>query len=86
MRFTYDDEVDALYIYVREDGVVESSLEIDAGRVVDLDEHSRAIGIEILDASLGIRLTDLIDRFQLGHLRANLGVLESTPFHPMEHA
>jgi uncharacterized protein YuzE len=77
MRFTYDDEADAVYVYVLEDGMVASSEVLDDGRVIDLDEGGHLIGVEILEASeRGVRLADLIERFQLESLRAKLRNLE----------
>lgn len=76
MRFT-DDEADAVYVYVLEDGTVASSEVLDDGRVIDLDEGGHLIGVEILEASeRGARLADLIERFQLESLRAKLRNLE----------
>ncbi len=86
MRFTYDDRADALYIYVREETAVSSSIEIDPGRVVDLDETERAVGIEVLGASRGVRLVDLIERFHLEEHEPSLRALEGTPFRPNEFA
>ena len=76
MRFTYDDEADAVYVYVLEDGTVASSEVIDDGRVIDLDEGGHLIGVEILEASERGGLADLIERFQLESLRAKLSNLE----------
>jgi uncharacterized protein YuzE len=76
MRFTYDDEADAVYVYVLEDGTVASSEVLDDGRVIDLDEGGHLIGVEIEASERGVRLTDLIERFQLEGLRAKLRNLE----------
>jgi len=86
MRFTYDDEVDALYVYLREGRATSSSLEVDAGRVLDLDDRGAPVGVEILGASRGVRLTDLIEPWCLQDLRVNLQILERTQFRPSEHA
>lgn len=86
MKFTYDDEADAVYVYVLEWSTVANSEVLDDGRVIDLDEGGYLIGVEILDASQrGIRLADLIERFQLESVRGKLRNLEDR-FRPVEHA
>lgn len=86
MRFTYDDEADAVYVYVLEGSTVASSEVLDDRRVIDLDEGGRLIGVEVLEASQrGVRLADLIERFQLESVRAKLRNLEDR-FRPVEHA
>ncbi len=50
MRIRYDPKVDALYIRLREGSVKESD-EVSSGIILDYDEHGKALGIEILDAS-----------------------------------
>lgn len=50
MRITYDEEVDALYIRLKEVPYYESD-EIREGLILDYDEQENLIGIEILDAS-----------------------------------
>lgn len=59
MRFTYDVEADAAYLYlideisrgqVRRSAWVPVRLE-DAALTVDFDEHGQALGVEILGAS-----------------------------------
>ena len=77
MKLSYDDEADAIYVYAQEDGSVARSEILEDGRVVDLDADGRLIGVEILDASsMGVRLADLADRFDLGERRAGLEALE----------
>jgi uncharacterized protein YuzE len=51
MRFEYDKEVNALYIYLREipDGAVARNIEIQEGVYLDADEEGRTFGIEFLD-------------------------------------
>lgn len=86
MRFTYDDEADAVYVYVLEGSTVASSEVLDDGRVIDLHEGGHLIGVEMLEASQrGVRLADLIERFQLESVRAKLRNLEDR-FRPVEHA
>ena len=51
MRFEYDREVNALYIYLREiqDGAVARQIELQEGVYLDADEEGRTFGIEFLD-------------------------------------
>lgn len=51
MRFEYDKEVGALYIYVREvpDGAVARNIELQEGVYLDADAEGRTFGIEFLD-------------------------------------
>lgn len=65
MLITYDSSVDAAYIYLREDPKVAKSVVIDEQRVVDLDDAGEVVGIEILEASGGFVLNDIIERFHL---------------------
>jgi len=77
MRIEYDDEVDAIYVHVREGIPVARSEILEDGRVVDLDVDGHLIGIEILEASShGVRLADLADRFGLHEGRPGLEALE----------
>ena len=84
MRFTYDDRADALYALLREDAPVARSIVIDDDRVLDVDERGEPVGIEVLGASKGVRLTDLVDRFGLGEYRESLRNLEADRFHSAE--
>lgn len=73
-------------MYVLEGSTVASSEVLDDRRVIDLDEGGRLIGVEVLEASQrGVRLADLIERFQLESVRAKLRNLEDR-FRPVEHA
>jgi uncharacterized protein YuzE len=53
MRFTYDDEVEALYVHFQDDAAVARSDVLEDGRVVDFDDSGRPIGVEILGTSTG---------------------------------
>lgn len=50
MRITYDEEVNAVYLRLKETSYYESD-EIKEGLILDYDEEGNLIGIEILDAS-----------------------------------
>ncbi len=51
MRFEYDKEVNALYIYVREiaDGAVARQIELQEGVYLDADQEGRTLGMEFFD-------------------------------------
>ncbi len=50
MIITYDREVDALYIELRQ-VKAKDSVDIEEGVTVDLDDDGHIVGVEILDAS-----------------------------------
>jgi uncharacterized protein YuzE len=58
MRINYDEEVDALYIRLKESPYYESE-EIKEGVILDYDEQGNLIGIEILDAAKYLSLEEL---------------------------
>jgi uncharacterized protein YuzE len=58
MRIEYDKEADALYIQLREVDV-DDNIDIEEGITVDLDENRHVVGIEILDASRKLSLSDM---------------------------
>jgi uncharacterized protein YuzE len=60
MKIEYSKEVDALYIRLRE-ARIEDSMDIEEGVTVDLDEKGHIVGLEILDASEKMNLTDLVN-------------------------
>jgi uncharacterized protein YuzE len=60
MKIEYSKDVDALYIRLRE-AQIEDSMDIEEGVTVDLDEKGHIVGIEILDASDKMNLTDLVN-------------------------
>jgi len=49
MRITYDPEVDALYIGLRE-ATAADSMDLEEGVTADLDGDGHIIGLEVLDA------------------------------------
>lgn len=67
MRITYDTEVDALTILVTREPV-ERTVDVGAGRFVDIDEDGRVVALEILDVSNGFELHDLVEQFDLHRL------------------
>lgn len=72
MLVAYDSSADALYIYVRQDAHVASSVLVDPNRVVDLDDSEKVVGIEVLAPSSGFQLEDIIERFELQEIKEEL--------------
>lgn len=64
MRLTYDTEVDALTIEVTREAV-ERTEDAGEGRYIDFDDEGNIVALEILDASHGFDLMDLIERYPL---------------------
>jgi uncharacterized protein YuzE len=60
MKIEYSKDIDALYIRLRE-VQIEDSMDIEEGVTVDLDEKGHIVGIEILDASEKMNLSDLVN-------------------------
>ena len=85
MRFTYDAESDVLMIVLHPWSQVAHTVEVDDDRHVDLDGFDRVVQIEVLWASLGVELEDIIDRFDLKDFKDFLGsVAEAQPsFRPV---
>ena len=54
MKFEYDKEVDAAYIYIEntiKEGEVKKTIELNDNIILDFDSKDKLIGVEILDAS-----------------------------------
>ena len=54
MKFEYDKEVDATYIYIVypiNDGEVKKSIEINENITLDFDSEGKLLGVEVLNAS-----------------------------------
>lgn len=60
MKIEYDKEADALYIQLRE-AYVDDNIDIEEGITIDLDEKRQIVGIEILDATKILNLSDLVN-------------------------
>lgn len=58
MRIEYDKEADALYIQLREVHV-DDNIDLEEGITVDIDEKRNIVGIEILNASRKLSLSDM---------------------------
>lgn len=60
MKIEYSKNVDALYIKLREAKVADTK-DIEEGVTIDMDEHGHIIGLEILDASEKLNISDLVN-------------------------
>ncbi len=60
MKIEYSKSVDALYIRIREAKIVDS-MDIEEGVTVDLDKNGHIVGLEILDASEKLDISDLVN-------------------------
>jgi len=60
MKIEYDREADALYVQFKE-AYVADNIDVEKGISIDLDEKRQIVGIEILDASKILRLSDLVN-------------------------
>lgn len=64
MKFEYDKEVDAAYIYLEypiKDGEAKRTIELNENIILDFDEKGRLLGVEILDASKVLKKEALIE-------------------------
>lgn len=60
MKIEYSKNVDALYIKLREAKITDS-IDIEEGVTADLDENGHIVGLEILDASEKLDISDLVN-------------------------
>lgn len=60
MKIEYSKSVDALYIRLREARIADSR-DIEEGVTVDIDENGHIVGIEILDASEKMNISDMVN-------------------------
>ena len=60
MKIEYSKSVDALYIRLREAKIADSK-DIEEGVTVDLDENGHIVGLEILDASEKLNMSELVN-------------------------
>lgn len=58
MRITYDTKADAIYIRLKE-GEFARNREVEPGVVLDIGPSDELLGIEILDASTRINMSDI---------------------------
>ena len=60
MKIEYSKSIDALYIKLKSAKVVDSK-DIEEGVTVDLDENGHIVGLEILDASEKLNISELVN-------------------------
>jgi len=60
MKIEYSKNVDALYIKLREAKITDS-VDIEEGVTVDVDENGHIVGLEILDASEKLAISDIVN-------------------------
>jgi uncharacterized protein YuzE len=60
MKIEYSKGVDALYIRLREARITDS-IDIEEGVTVDIDEKGHIVGLEILDASEKLDISELVN-------------------------
>ncbi|MEK6901660.1 MAG: DUF2283 domain-containing protein [Nanoarchaeota archaeon] len=54
MKFEYDKDVDAAYIYLKypvKEGEAKKTIQLNDNIILDFDEQDKLLGVEILDAS-----------------------------------
>ena len=64
MKFEYDKDVDAAYIYLEhsiKEGQVKKTIELNDNIILDFDEDEKLLGVEILDASKVIKKKALVE-------------------------
>jgi len=60
MKIEYSKNIDALYIRLRDAGIADS-IDIEEGVTADLDEQGHIVGLEILDASEKLNVSELVN-------------------------
>lgn len=86
MRVLYDAAVDALYLPFRRGARVDTSLIVDGKRIIDLDERGNPVGVEIMGASHGVQLSDLVEEYGLQDWAPDFPAIESFSFQREEGA
>ena len=64
MKFEYDKEADAAYLYIEypiADGQVKRSVEMNEDIILDFDEKGKLLGVEILNASKVLKKKALME-------------------------
>lgn len=84
MTYTYDPQADALYVALGT-GEFGRTIAVDEDRNVDLDATGGALGIEVIGASEGFQLTDLVDRFGLQRYTSALQDIQARRFQKAPH-
>ncbi len=64
MRFEYDEDVDAAYIYLEDsiaDGEAKKTIELNNNIFLDFDKNRKLLGVEILSASKVLNKKSLLE-------------------------
>jgi len=64
MKLVYDNEADALAISLA-DGIVNRTVEVDSGTLVDVDVGGRVLSIEVIQPARRWPLDRVLDRFPI---------------------
>ncbi len=64
MKLIYDNEADALAIRLA-DGIVDRTIEVEPGTLVDVDEAGHALVIEVLQPARRWPLDEVLRRFEI---------------------
>ncbi|MGH2694371.1 MAG: DUF2283 domain-containing protein [Actinomycetota bacterium] len=84
--YEYDPSADALVIKLRPESEIARTVEVNDSRFVDVNADGDVVEIEILWASGGVQVEDLIDRFQLWDFKPFLQEVSAQQFRPRSFA
>lgn len=84
--YEYDPSADALVIKLRPASEIARTVEVDDSRLVDVDANEEVVEIEVLWASTGVEVADLIDRFDLWEFKPFLEEVAAQRFQPRSFA
>jgi uncharacterized protein YuzE len=73
LKFIHDHEADDVYITLR-DAPYAYGDDLDCSRRVDFSADGQPVGIELLDVSRGVNVTDLPDQVAVGRLLERNGI------------
>lgn len=82
VQYSYDPEADALSIYLIPNEKSARTVEIDGSRLVDLNASGDVVHIEVLWASRGFHLLDIIEKFNLWDHEIDLKEIQNKTFTP----
>jgi uncharacterized protein YuzE len=79
MRWTFDLDANALFIYLTDEPSA-AQVEMSDGVVVDVDNHGQAVAVEVLSPSAGWNLDEIVARFNLDAVaRDSLAHIRNSP-------
>lgn len=71
---SYDREADVLYVALRDDDTVDHSASLDDIRIIDYSADGAVVGIEFVNASSGVDLSDVPFRHKVEQLIGDSGL------------